>query len=64
MQAKPNKTKQGAFSPPTGPTLVIAEYCCYGDLLNFLRRKRDAYFSSKTGDGYYKNLLSQTQPSR
>ncbi|XP_076846877.1 KIT proto-oncogene, receptor tyrosine kinase b [Brachyhypopomus gauderio] len=46
-----------------GPTLVITEYCCYGDLLNFLRRKRDAFFSSKTGDGYYKNLLSQTQPS-
>ncbi|XP_043091244.1 KIT proto-oncogene, receptor tyrosine kinase b isoform X2 [Puntigrus tetrazona] len=47
-----------------GPILVITEYCCYGDLLNFLRRKRDAFFSSKTGDGYYKNLLSQTQPSR
>uniref|UniRef100_A0A8C1EY95 receptor protein-tyrosine kinase n=2 Tax=Cyprinus carpio TaxID=7962 RepID=A0A8C1EY95_CYPCA len=47
-----------------GPTLMITEYCCYGDLLNFLRRKRDAFFSSKTGDGYYKNLLSQTQTSR
>ncbi|KAF7686778.1 KIT proto-oncogene, receptor tyrosine kinase b [Silurus meridionalis] len=47
-----------------GPTLMITEYCCYGDLLNFLRRKRDAFFSSKTGDGYYKNLLSQTQCSR
>ncbi|ROI16033.1 Mast/stem cell growth factor receptor Kit [Anabarilius grahami] len=47
-----------------GPTLVITEFCCYGDMLNFLRRKRDAFFSSKTGDGYYKNLLSQTQPSR
>ncbi|KAK7161951.1 hypothetical protein R3I94_004577 [Phoxinus phoxinus] len=46
-----------------GPTLVITEYCCYGDMLNFLRRKRDAFFSSKTGDGYYKNLLSQIQPS-
>ncbi|XP_062864554.1 KIT proto-oncogene, receptor tyrosine kinase b [Trichomycterus rosablanca] len=44
-----------------GPVLVITEFCCYGDLLNFLRRKRDAFFSSKTGDGYYKNLLSQTQ---
>uniref|UniRef100_A0A8B9JHA1 receptor protein-tyrosine kinase n=1 Tax=Astyanax mexicanus TaxID=7994 RepID=A0A8B9JHA1_ASTMX len=28
-----------------GPTLVITEYCCYGDLLNFLRRKRDAFFT-------------------
>uniref|UniRef100_A0A4W4EV51 receptor protein-tyrosine kinase n=1 Tax=Electrophorus electricus TaxID=8005 RepID=A0A4W4EV51_ELEEL len=44
-----------------GPILVITEYCCYGDLLNFLRRKRDAFFSFKTGDGYYKNLLSQTE---
>uniref|UniRef100_A0A9J7XEM0 receptor protein-tyrosine kinase n=1 Tax=Cyprinus carpio carpio TaxID=630221 RepID=A0A9J7XEM0_CYPCA len=43
-----------------GPTLMITEYCCYGDLLNFLRRKRDAFFSSKTGDGYYKNLLKST----
>ncbi|KAJ3614042.1 hypothetical protein NHX12_017619 [Muraenolepis orangiensis] len=24
-----------------GPTLVITEYCCYGDLLNFLRRKKE-----------------------
>uniref|UniRef100_A0AAY4ACC0 receptor protein-tyrosine kinase n=1 Tax=Denticeps clupeoides TaxID=299321 RepID=A0AAY4ACC0_9TELE len=42
-----------------GPLLVITEYCCYGDLLNFLRRKRDEFFSLKTGDGYYKNILSQ-----
>uniref|UniRef100_A0AAY4AGS0 receptor protein-tyrosine kinase n=1 Tax=Denticeps clupeoides TaxID=299321 RepID=A0AAY4AGS0_9TELE len=44
-----------------GPLLVITEYCCYGDLLNFLRRKRDEFFSLKTGDGYYKNILSQPQ---
>ncbi|XP_060036936.1 macrophage colony-stimulating factor 1 receptor isoform X2 [Erinaceus europaeus] len=25
-----------------GPVLVITEYCCYGDLLNFLRRKAEA----------------------
>uniref|UniRef100_A0A9J8C1E8 receptor protein-tyrosine kinase n=1 Tax=Cyprinus carpio carpio TaxID=630221 RepID=A0A9J8C1E8_CYPCA len=47
-----------------GPTLVITEYCCYGDLLNFLRRKRDAFFSSKTGDGYYKNLLSSSRKNK
>uniref|UniRef100_A0AAY4AC54 receptor protein-tyrosine kinase n=1 Tax=Denticeps clupeoides TaxID=299321 RepID=A0AAY4AC54_9TELE len=47
-----------------GPLLVITEYCCYGDLLNFLRRKRDEFFSLKTGDGYYKNILSQPQPLR
>ncbi|XP_067843494.1 mast/stem cell growth factor receptor kita [Heptranchias perlo] len=26
-----------------GPVLVITEYCCFGDLLNFLRRKRDSF---------------------
>ncbi|XP_062376526.1 KIT proto-oncogene, receptor tyrosine kinase b [Sardina pilchardus] len=45
-----------------GPTLVITEYCCYGDLLSFLRRKKEEFFSLKTGDGYYKNLLSQPEP--
>ncbi|XP_075399273.1 macrophage colony-stimulating factor 1 receptor [Tenrec ecaudatus] len=25
-----------------GPVLVITEYCCYGDLLNFLRQKAEA----------------------
>ncbi|XP_030068873.1 macrophage colony-stimulating factor 1 receptor [Microcaecilia unicolor] len=25
-----------------GPILVITEYCCYGDLLNFLRRKAES----------------------
>uniref|UniRef100_G1RAC7 Mast/stem cell growth factor receptor n=1 Tax=Nomascus leucogenys TaxID=61853 RepID=G1RAC7_NOMLE len=33
-----------------GPTLVITEYCCYGDLLNFLRRKRDSFICSKQED--------------
>ncbi|KAL2097442.1 hypothetical protein ACEWY4_006649 [Coilia grayii] len=47
-----------------GPTLVITEYCCYGDLLSFLRRKKEEFFSLKTGDGYYKNLLSRPQPMR
>ncbi|XP_053433895.1 mast/stem cell growth factor receptor Kit isoform X1 [Nycticebus coucang] len=44
-----------------GPTLVITEYCCYGDLLNFLRRKRDSFICSKQEDhaeaALYKNLL-------
>ncbi|KAM6971765.1 KIT proto-oncogene, receptor tyrosine kinase b [Aplochiton taeniatus] len=44
-----------------GPTLVITEYCCYGDLLNFLRRKREAYLSCQTGDGYYRNI-NQLEP--
>ncbi|XP_051930028.1 mast/stem cell growth factor receptor kita isoform X2 [Hippocampus zosterae] len=43
-----------------GPTLVITEYCCFGDLLNFLRRKRECFFVSKTDeDCYYHNVVSQ-----
>ncbi|KAG8453681.1 hypothetical protein GDO86_000350 [Hymenochirus boettgeri] len=45
-----------------GPTLVITEYCCYGDLLNYLRRKRDSFICSKYEDvsetALYKNLLN------
>ncbi|XP_028932619.1 mast/stem cell growth factor receptor Kit isoform X1 [Ornithorhynchus anatinus] len=48
-----------------GPTLVITEYCCYGDLLNFLRRKRDSFICSKheaQGDlTLYKNLLRSAE---
>ena len=46
-----------------GPTLVITEYCCYGDLLNFLRRKRETYFSSQSNDGYYRNVPNQRESS-
>ncbi|XP_023566686.1 mast/stem cell growth factor receptor Kit isoform X1 [Octodon degus] len=50
-----------------GPTLVITEYCCYGDLLNFLRRKRDSFIYSKQEDqaeaALYKNLLHSKEPS-
>nr|XP_014347148.1 PREDICTED: mast/stem cell growth factor receptor Kit [Latimeria chalumnae] len=34
-----------------GPTLVITEYCCFGDLLNFLRRKRDYFVCSDPSEG-------------
>ncbi|XP_030627009.1 mast/stem cell growth factor receptor kita [Chanos chanos] len=45
-----------------GPTLVITEYCCFGDLLNFLRRKRDTFHYSKQGeDSYYRNILQQPE---
>uniref|UniRef100_A0A3B4YP85 Mast/stem cell growth factor receptor Kit n=1 Tax=Seriola lalandi dorsalis TaxID=1841481 RepID=A0A3B4YP85_SERLL len=47
-----------------GPILVITEYCCYGDLLNFLRRKRNSFLNSQVGDGYYRNVLNQTEPTR
>uniref|UniRef100_A0A8B9L8U5 receptor protein-tyrosine kinase n=1 Tax=Astyanax mexicanus TaxID=7994 RepID=A0A8B9L8U5_ASTMX len=43
-----------------GPTLVITEYCCFGDLLNFLRRKRESFFCSSLGeDCYYRNVMLQ-----
>uniref|UniRef100_A0A8C6P2D1 receptor protein-tyrosine kinase n=1 Tax=Nothobranchius furzeri TaxID=105023 RepID=A0A8C6P2D1_NOTFU len=46
-----------------GPILVITEYCCYGDLLNFLRRKRQSFLNSQVGDGYYRNISNQTEPT-
>ncbi|XP_056270340.1 mast/stem cell growth factor receptor kita isoform X1 [Pseudoliparis swirei] len=40
-----------------GPTLVITEYCCFGDLLNFLRRKRESFICHKLEeDCYYRNV--------
>nr|XP_057928731.1 mast/stem cell growth factor receptor kita isoform X1 [Doryrhamphus excisus] len=45
-----------------GPTLVITEYCCFGDLLNFLRRKRESFIISKMEeDSYYRNIQSQRE---
>ncbi|XP_067434847.1 KIT proto-oncogene, receptor tyrosine kinase b isoform X1 [Thunnus thynnus] len=46
-----------------GPILVITEYCCYGDLLNFLRRKRETFLNSQISDGYYRNVFKQTEPA-
>uniref|UniRef100_A0A8C4GSM8 receptor protein-tyrosine kinase n=1 Tax=Dicentrarchus labrax TaxID=13489 RepID=A0A8C4GSM8_DICLA len=46
-----------------GPILVITEYCCYGDLLNFLRRKREPFLNSQVGDGYYRNVSNQPEPT-
>uniref|UniRef100_UPI0037E73959 mast/stem cell growth factor receptor kita n=1 Tax=Semicossyphus pulcher TaxID=241346 RepID=UPI0037E73959 len=43
-----------------GPTLVITEYCCFGDLLNFLRRKRESFICYKLEeDYYYRNVMPQ-----
>uniref|UniRef100_A0A670YBY9 receptor protein-tyrosine kinase n=1 Tax=Pseudonaja textilis TaxID=8673 RepID=A0A670YBY9_PSETE len=45
-----------------GPTLVITEYCCYGDLLNFLRRKRDSFICQRPEEtAVYKNILYQKE---
>ncbi|KAI1887913.1 hypothetical protein AGOR_G00195380 [Albula goreensis] len=40
-----------------GPTLVITEYCCFGDLLNFLRQNREAFLGS------YRNITPFTEPA-
>uniref|UniRef100_A0A3B4AV45 Mast/stem cell growth factor receptor n=1 Tax=Periophthalmus magnuspinnatus TaxID=409849 RepID=A0A3B4AV45_9GOBI len=44
-----------------GPILVITEYCCYGDLLNFLRRKRESFLNAQISDGYYRNIFNQSE---
>ncbi|XP_051951306.1 mast/stem cell growth factor receptor kita isoform X4 [Xyrauchen texanus] len=47
-----------------GPTLVITEYCCFGDLLNFLRRRRESFYCSTLGvDSYYRNFVLQPEAS-
>lgn len=47
-----------------GPVLVITEYCCYGDLLNFLRRKRESFLNPKAGDSDYCNISNQLKATR
>lgn len=45
-----------------GPTLVITEYCCFGDLLNFLRRKRESFICyGNEEDCYYRNVVLQRE---
>ncbi|KAM3875688.1 mast/stem cell growth factor receptor kita [Diretmus argenteus] len=45
-----------------GPTLVITEYCCFGDLLNFLRRKRESFICCKMDENcYYRNVVETQQ---
>ncbi|XP_056620833.1 mast/stem cell growth factor receptor kita isoform X1 [Triplophysa dalaica] len=47
-----------------GPTLVITEYCCFGDLLNFLRRRRESFYFCTLGeDTYYRNVMMQPKAS-
>ncbi|XP_043984198.1 mast/stem cell growth factor receptor kita isoform X2 [Gambusia affinis] len=43
-----------------GPTLVITEYCCFGDLLNFLRRKRESFSTCELKENdFYRNFTQQ-----
>ncbi|XP_008305408.1 mast/stem cell growth factor receptor kita isoform X2 [Cynoglossus semilaevis] len=48
-----------------GPTLVITEYCCFGDLLTLLRRKRESFVCCKQEeDSYYRNVVPQRDTAR
>lgn len=50
------------FVLSVGPTLVITEYCCFGDLLNFLRRKRESFICFKLEeDCHYRNIMLQRE---
>ncbi|XP_072368778.1 macrophage colony-stimulating factor 1 receptor-like [Scyliorhinus torazame] len=44
-----------------GPVLVITEYCCYGDLLNFLKSKAQ-YLTCCDALNNYKNLSHHKRP--
>ncbi|KAK2886478.1 vascular endothelial growth factor receptor 1 isoform X2 [Channa argus] len=37
----------GACTKPGGPLMVIVEYCCYGNLSNFLKSKREVFEHNK-----------------
>ncbi|XP_068177412.1 KIT proto-oncogene, receptor tyrosine kinase b [Antennarius striatus] len=47
-----------------GPILVITEYCCYGDLLNFLRRKRQSFVISQDHSVFHCDATNQLEPAR
>lgn len=54
----------------TGPTLLIFQYCCYGDLLNYMKNSRERYHKSLTDafardrfSSLYHNLLSERSSS-
>ncbi|XP_054424162.1 macrophage colony-stimulating factor 1 receptor [Pteronotus mesoamericanus] len=50
-----------------GPVLVITEYCCYGDLLNFLRKKAEAMLGPSLSPGQdpgYKNIHLEKKYAR
>ncbi|XP_043926027.1 macrophage colony-stimulating factor 1 receptor-like [Protopterus annectens] len=53
-----------------GPILVITEYCCHGDLLNFLRKKADCVIAYPIKEllqdciGDYKNIRANKKYTR
>ncbi|XP_051266112.1 receptor-type tyrosine-protein kinase FLT3 isoform X1 [Dicentrarchus labrax] len=54
----------------TGPIYLIFQYCCYGDLLNYLKKNRERYHKSVTDafnkdrfSSLYHNLQPRKSPS-
>ena len=53
------------ISLPSGPMLMITEYCSHGDLLNFLRAHAQDFMESflsvdeVEGEAFYKNMAAQ-----
>ncbi|TDG97301.1 hypothetical protein EPR50_G00224400 [Perca flavescens] len=41
----------GACTKPGGPLMVIVEYCCYGNLSNFLKGKREVFIDNTLAGG-------------
>ncbi|XP_030254120.1 vascular endothelial growth factor receptor 1 isoform X2 [Sparus aurata] len=41
----------GACTKPGGPLMVIVEYCCYGNLSNFLKSKREVFVHNPSDGG-------------
>ncbi|KAF1373009.1 hypothetical protein PFLUV_G00255900 [Perca fluviatilis] len=41
----------GACTKPGGPLMVIVEYCCYGNLSNFLKGKREVFVHNTPAGG-------------
>ena len=51
------------FSPPkwTGDLLVIVEYCCYGNLQNYLIRNRNRFVNQVDDHGYMNPSIGAEQ---
>lgn len=51
----------------SGPTYLIFQYCCYGDLLNYLKKNRELYHKSVT-DAFnkdrFRSLYHNLQPRK
>lgn len=68
MERSAGVFERGVFFSPSGPVLVITEYCSLGDLLNFLRQKAETFVNFvmnihdvMESSNEYKNVSTQRQ---